>query len=219
MQITTISQKSSYDTYRTANGQDISSAFTQILEKKQETNMGTRKFLSSLTVSELYEVQKANHLAGNINIQTLSKEGAENLFLMPVDKYKTVDLNNDGVVEVGTGKTFVFPPTNSPESVKDAWKKASKDMSFKERMLLEGHFLGMQLERNAYQSQDGTWGNYNPGEDGWTDIFGNSEESIINLCHKLIYRIDNPLQPPTSEQTKHDEYMKGVLEDFINQIQ
>ena len=39
-----------------------------------------------------------------------------------------VDINNDGLVEVGLAKTIHFPPVNSPQHVKDAWDKATEGM-------------------------------------------------------------------------------------------
>ena len=47
-----------------------------------------------------------------------------------------VDLNNDGLVEVGEGKTIHFPPVNAPASVKAAWQKATAELSESEKATL-----------------------------------------------------------------------------------
>ncbi|MCH5138663.1 hypothetical protein JMF89_15890 [Clostridiaceae bacterium UIB06] len=218
MQISATSQGSRYGNYGTKNKRNISEGFDKVLKKKQEANVDTKEFLSKLTSSELYEVQKENHLANNINVQALSREGAENLFLQPVDAHKMVDLNDDGVVEVGEAKMFIFPPPNAPEDVKEAWDETSKDMTSEERMHIECKFIAKQIEKNSYKKPDGTWGVHKPGDAGWVNIFGDSKDSIISLCNEIIDRIDNPLESLTTEQKKEDEYAKNALKKFITLI-
>jgi hypothetical protein len=218
MQISTISNVDKYGNYGIANTTNVSETFDEILKKKDESNMDTKEFLNKLTTSELYEIQKSNHLANRINVQALSEEGAENLFLSPVDQYKTVDLNNDGIVEVGAAKMMIFPPPNSPESVKQAWKETSKNMTGEQKMSVEINFLAKQIEKNAYMKPDGTWGVHEPGDKGWVNIFGNSDNSIISLCNEIIDRLNNPLEGQTSEQSKKGEYAKNILNNFISLI-
>lgn len=218
MPISATSQINRYRNCETKNKANLSEGFEKILKKKQAENMDAKSFLSKLTSSELSEVQKENHLANDINIRALSKEGAENLFLMPVDQNKAVDLNNDGIVEVGEARMGIFPPPNAPESVKEAWTEASKNMSSDDMIHMQTKFLAVQIEKNAYKKSDGTWGIHDSGDAGWVNIFGDSKDSIISLCNEIIYRIDNPLESLTSEQKKEDEYAKNILKRFITLI-
>lgn len=82
-------------------------------------------FLKSLSSQEQGVVQRVHCLAAPINPGTMSKEGAYNL-LLP-DGYQ-VDLNHDGMQEVGAAKTIGFPPLDAPEKVKHAWLASTRDM-------------------------------------------------------------------------------------------
>jgi hypothetical protein len=73
-----------------------------------------------------------------IRVDALSEEGAANLLTQP-DNSDKVDLNNDGILEVGIGLRVVFPPVNAPQSIKLAWVKATEDMSEGDKMLVEMH--------------------------------------------------------------------------------
>jgi len=84
------------------------------------------RFLASLGPEELAVVQRVHGLAGRIDPGGLSREGAYNL-LLP-DGYR-VDLNHDGIEEVGAGRTMQFPPADAPASVKRAWFDATRNMS------------------------------------------------------------------------------------------
>jgi hypothetical protein len=100
------------------------------------TSGGAKGFLASLSAEDLALLQQAKGLAATINVSSLSEEGAANLLL---DRESHVDLNNDGLVEVGAAKIITFPPVNAPQSVKDAWEAATAGMSERDRMSLSGH--------------------------------------------------------------------------------
>lgn len=219
MRISPVTKVTNNKDYETMSGSNVSETFAEILKKKQESNTDAKEFLSKLDSKELYELQKVNHLANNINVQALSEEGAENLFLSPIDQYKTVDLNNDGIVEVGAAKMVIFPPPNAPENVKAAWKETSKTMTPEQKMRIQFQFVVEQIQKNTYMKPDGTWGTHNPNDAGWVNIFGKSEASIIGLCNDIISRIDNPLESQTSEQTKKSAVVKSNLLKFINLIE
>lgn len=110
--------------------------FSGLLAKANSTEQSAHERLQSLTPEELKLVQKANSLAKNININQLSEEGASNLLKQP-DNSNKVDLNNDGIVEVGIARNMVFPPVNAPESVKRAWEESTEGMPEMEKMTLQ----------------------------------------------------------------------------------
>jgi hypothetical protein len=78
-----------------------------------------------MSIEDLMLLQKANSLAEPINVSAYSKEGAVNLLSQP-DKSDKVDLNNDGIVEIGAAKTIIFPLVNAPNGVTLAWGKATE---------------------------------------------------------------------------------------------
>ncbi|NOQ76888.1 MAG: hypothetical protein GQ475_03665 [Methylococcaceae bacterium] len=113
--------------------------FASLLEEaheQRENNISAKEVLNNMSKSELQLLQTATSLAAPINVNSLSKEGAINLLAQP-DKTGLVDLNNDGIVEVGAARNMVFPPVNSPAHVKDAWDKATEDLSFFDKAVLE----------------------------------------------------------------------------------
>jgi len=85
------------------------------------------RYLQSLSSSDLEIVRRIRSLADAINPATLSHEGAENLLL---PEGYSVDLNHDGIDEVGLAKTLHFPPRDAPAEFTDAWFQATKDMGF-----------------------------------------------------------------------------------------
>lgn len=114
-----------------------------------------RQFLAGLSTEELQAVQKNHCLADPINVSQLSEEGAENLLL---PEGYTVDLNNDGIDEVGIGKSISIPPKAAPTAFKEAWYQATASMD-------EGAVMtyGLMLHGSIYGIQaDGHEGNGTP---------------------------------------------------------
>jgi len=126
--------------------------FSVLLEKANiqlEQDVSAKEILSELTADELKLVQNSVGLAERIDVDSLSNEAAINLFAQP-DKTGMVDLNNDGLVEIGAGKMMTFPPVNAPESVQRAWDDATEGMSEQDKMAMQLHMhtmiYGIQIE-------------------------------------------------------------------------
>lgn len=75
-------------------------------------------------------------IASTINVDSLSAEGAQNLLSQP-DGSDLVDLNNDGIVEIGESRSIHFPPVNAPLHIKTAWNKATEGMDWAEKASME----------------------------------------------------------------------------------
>ncbi len=106
-----------------------------------------REFLMSLS-GEALEAVRCNHcLAAPINPATISEEGARNLLL---PEGYAVDLDADGIHEVGLAKTASFPPANAPAEFREAWFQASAGIDDGMRMsyalVMHGSIYGMQIE-------------------------------------------------------------------------
>lgn len=194
-------------------------AFKSILEEKSKSTKSAKEFLATLSSAELHIIQEANNLACTINVNELSDEGAENLFNRPVGKSKLVDLNNDGIVEVGEAKTIVIPPLNAPDSVKEAWEQATSGLTLREKVLLEGKFLVKQIEANSYKDVYGNIKVRQPGESGWVNIFGETEEAFVSLLEELIYRIDNPLAWRDEKPKELDQLARDVFAKVISLLE
>jgi hypothetical protein len=105
-------------------------------------DVSAKDVLSGLTVAELIMVQKSVGLVDSIDVDSLSTEAAINLLAQP-DKTGMIDLNNDGLVEIGAAKMITFPPVNAPVSVQRAWDEATEGMSEQDKMIMQLHMHTM----------------------------------------------------------------------------
>lgn len=107
--------------------QESQATYAAVLDKAYSSGgiKNTRQFLGTLSAQELEAVRQNHCLADPINPAGLSEEGAENLLL---PEGYSVDLNHDGIDEVGAGRTFSFPPKDAPASFKEAWFQATAGM-------------------------------------------------------------------------------------------
>jgi hypothetical protein len=128
------------------------SDFAALLDKASsqlEENASAKQVLSGMSADELKLLQKATSLGDPIKVDSLSNEGAINLLAQP-DKTGMVDLNNDGLVEIGVSKMMTFPPVNAPAHVQDAWDKATENMSEIDKAVMQMHMhiatYGIQIE-------------------------------------------------------------------------
>lgn len=110
-----------------------------------------RQFLSSLSATELDAVRQNHCLANAINPAALSEEGAENLLL---PEGYSVDLNHDGMEEVGEARTLSFPPKDAPVAFKEAWYQATADMdagmAMSYGLLMHGAVYGIPIDGQSH---------------------------------------------------------------------
>jgi len=113
--------------------------FSALLDKaksQQQEDVSAKQVLAEMSQDELALLQKATSLAASIKVNSLSQEAAINLLDQP-DRTGMVDLNNDGIVEVGAARTMSFPPVNAPARVHAAWETATADLSEWDKATLE----------------------------------------------------------------------------------
>lgn len=113
--------------------------FSDLLNKANsqlDEQASAKQVLAGMSSQELELLRKATSLADPIKIDSLSTEGAINLLAQP-DKTGMVDLNNDGLVEVGAARMMTFPPVNAPANVHQAWQDATEGMSMVDKMSIE----------------------------------------------------------------------------------
>ncbi|MFT6990012.1 MAG: hypothetical protein ACJASL_001989 [Paraglaciecola sp.] len=182
--------------------QDEIQQFSDILSEAKNQQGSAKNTLLAMTVNELALVQKANSLADPINVSSLSEEAAANLLSQP-DNSDKVDLNNDGIVEVGAARTIIFPPVNAPDNVKLAWESATADMSETDKFILEFRMhsavFGINIEGvNQKQALDPEqqW-----NQQGIDDLFK-------DLSGNLEFRVN------LEGWTDHNLMLKGFYERF-----
>ncbi|WOH69049.1 hypothetical protein [Bradyrhizobium sp. BWA-3-5] len=112
-----------------------------------------RGFLASLDTQSLALLQQAASLAVSVNVSTLTEEGAENLLLAPTE---AVDLNSDGMIEVGAALTSSFPPVNASPELRAAWEKTASGMNERDAMTLSFKLSGasMSLDGGSIKGRD-----------------------------------------------------------------
>ncbi|KAB2968457.1 hypothetical protein [Zoogloea sp.] len=113
-----------------------------------------RQFLATLSALEMDAVRQNHCLAGPIDTASLSEEGAANLLL---PEGYSVDLNRDGIDEVGAARTAHFPPRDAPDAFKEAWFQATAGMDEGSMMtyglMMHDAVYGMQIDGQSQGSR------------------------------------------------------------------
>ena len=124
-------------------------AYAAVLNKAYSAGeMGNaRGFLATLSALEMEAVRRNHCLADPIDTASLSEEGAANLLL---PEGYSVDLNHDGVDEVGAARTVHFPPRDAPAEFREAWFQATAGMDEGSMMtyglMMHGAVYGLQID-------------------------------------------------------------------------
>lgn len=128
---------------------DLFSDLLDAANHQLDNDKSAKQVLSSMSQDEMKLLQKATGLADSIDVNSLSTEGVANLLAQP-DKTGMVDLNNDGIVEIGKSTMVTFPPVNAPDSVHQAWDKATEGMAEGDKMIMQLHMhiatYGVEIE-------------------------------------------------------------------------
>lgn len=110
-------------------------SFEKIYEEAQSqkvTVSNAKEFLNSLSKDELSTLQNYTRLVNDIDVESLSDEGAYNLLVHYYEKY---DFNKDGVVEDGIAKTQSLIPQSMDSTTKQALVETFNSMDFGEVMM------------------------------------------------------------------------------------
>lgn len=169
-----------------------------------------KAFLKSLSADERDLVKRANSYGYELNdahIDMMTEEGARNMLVEP-DPRAFVDFNNDGIVDRGIGKTFVFPPPNAPDAIKDAWDKTTQGMTPEEKLMATSAFLVQQLMANIkHDAQGKVTGFYSPGDDGYANIFPTDTEGWQQLLDKVDAYLNwaKKVTADPAQQSRYDD--------------
>lgn len=179
---------------------------------KAATSGGYEKpveFIQSLPAEDKAVLQRIHGLAEPSGVTNTNEEGALNMLLNRKD---AVDINNDGITNVGAARLFSFPPPNSPQSVKDAWAEITKDLPPEERLMSVAPFMVQTVMANIKaDSQGRPIGMYEPGEEGYTNVFGTSEEQWEQLIDRMLNMLDAARDNMDSDKYT---YQRSMLSDF-----
>lgn len=170
---------------RNISGQERQ-GFSEILAQAQAGDAYTNpsKFLNSLSSSEMELLRKVHSLADPINVAVLDFEGAYNLLVAPGE---AKDLNNDGLLGVGIGKGWQYPPPNAPESVKKAWEEATANIPESEKWLKMAPFMAASACANLKPDLSGF---YEPGEAGYRNIYAEPGFSYTGQVVEMLKEME-----------------------------
>ncbi len=202
--------------------EDEITRYSEILKESEEAGK-SKTFLKSLSADDRSLLKKAASYGIKLtdsHVDSISEEGARNLLVQP-DHSHSVDLNNDGVVEVGAGKTLVFPPPNAPQDVKDAWDEISRDMSLEEQLSFTSVFLGLNIQANVkMDSERNVTGFYEPGDEGYVNIYPTDGEGWNSLLNKAgDYLEFQKKYASGSADLERIEWTQEKLTEFIGALE
>ena len=141
-------------------------------------------YIKSLPAEDIEILRRVHSIAETRGVTQTTREGATNLLLPPQNH---VDTNNDAIVDVGAARTFVFPPPNAPQAVKDAWEETTRGMSERERLLGTTSFLTITATENLEVDGNGkAVGFHEPGDPEYKNPFGATVDAWESMLSDMI---------------------------------
>ena len=192
---------------RSISGQDRQ-GFSEILAQAQAVDAyrDPATFLKGLSMSEMELLRKVHSLADPINVAALDFEGAYNLLTAPGE---AKDLNNDGLLGVGIGKGWQYPPPNAPEAVKKAWEEATANIPESEKWLKMAPFMAASACANLKSDLSGF---YEPGEAGYRNIYAEPGFSYTRQVADMLKEMERFKGQNDSNYLKTKEFLLSFLD-------
>ena len=119
---------------RSAMQEPYAKDFETIYKEAQENDItlsNAKEFLNTLSSDELSTLQHYTGLADEINVDSLSNEGAYNLLMHDYEKY---DFNNDGMVQNGIGNLAPILPNSMDDHMKESYVQALNSLDESKRL-------------------------------------------------------------------------------------
>ena len=119
---------------RSAMQEPYEKDFETIYNEAQEKDINlsnAKEFLNTLSSDELSTLQHYTGLADEINVDSLSSEGAYNLLMHDYEKY---DFNNDGMVQNGIGNLAPILPNSMDDHMKESYVEALNSLDESKRL-------------------------------------------------------------------------------------
>ncbi|GAA4438576.1 hypothetical protein [Bremerella cremea] len=158
-------------------------------------------FLQSLEKEDLEVVQHINRLAKPIDTDSLSQEAAINLLL---PRPTQIDLDFNGLTQVGAANTIRFPNSRTPEAVVNAWNETTAGMSLREKMTYELQMSLPTMLANIEVDENGRFvSQREPGDPGWVNPMASPDYSYVDFTQQMLDYLDyfkNQIPPDQHEQ-------------------
>ncbi|SEQ62499.1 hypothetical protein SAMN03080615_02185 [Amphritea atlantica] len=191
--------------------------FIQLAEMaSQQQPINSKTFLKNLSYEDREVLREVHSLADFIDdskIDQMSSEGANNLLRLP---HTGLDSDNDGFTDIGIGKTFMFPNSNTPPEVAEAWHNTTDGMSFKDKMMAEGHLMSSLIMANIEVDENGRFvARHEPGEPGYVNPLASADFSYKQWSTDwLRYLEDFKLQMSSDQYNRDKRFFEGFLQNL-----
>lgn len=185
--------------------QDLGRSYGEVLSKAYQEGayVDPKTFLKGLSRDELKSVQNAHWLADEIQVGTLTEEGALNLLIPPAAQ---VDLNGDGLTRSGEAFGIRFPDSRTEPNVVAAWEEATDGMPLSERMVYELNMKLPVLLANLVTDADGRFvSSREPGDPDFVNPMLAEDYSFVQVAQNWIGHLEyfkNQMDP--------SQYAKGM---------
>ncbi|RCS54501.1 hypothetical protein DTL42_05005 [Bremerella cremea] len=172
------------------HSEELKTGYGQILVRAYEEGgyADPKGFLNSLSDEDMEIVQHVNRLAGPIDTNAITEEGALNLL---VPQPAQVDANNDGLTQVGAANLIRFPDSRTPDAVVDAWNETTADMSPRDKMMYQ---LQMKLSVMTANIIVDDYGQFvrqrEPGDPDWVNPMAAKDFSYQDLAQQFLDYLD-----------------------------
>lgn len=181
---------------------DLGERFGDVLAKAYEQGayVDPKSFLTGLSTDELKTVQNAHWLAEEIQVNSLSEEGALNLLIPPAAQ---VDLNRDGLTQSGLAYGIRFPDSTTRPAVAAAWEEATDGMPLKQRMIYELEMKLPVLLANIVTDADGrVVSTREPGDPDFVNPMSGDDYSFVKVASDWMGHLEyfkNQIDPERYE--------------------
>ncbi|MDK9717871.1 MAG: hypothetical protein OEL57_08185 [Trichlorobacter sp.] len=184
--------------------------FAAILARAATGNAGNnpKAFLNSLSSNDREILRKVHCLADPISINMLDFEGAYNLLTAPGEAQ---DLDNDGLLSIGAGKMWQYPPPNAPAAVKQAWEEATAGIPESEKWLAMAPFMAASASANIKPDLSGF---YEPGEAGYRNIYAEPNFSYTRQVRDILSMMDRFKGQHDAHYQKNKEFLLSFLKEL-----
>ncbi|MCE1226122.1 MAG: hypothetical protein LWW87_06490 [Geobacteraceae bacterium] len=167
-----------------------------------------KSFLSSLSTDEMEILRKVHCLATPISVAGLDFEGAYNLLMAPGE---AKDLNDDGLLGIGAGKIWEYPPPNAPEAVKKAWEEVTAGVPESEKWLKMAPFMAAAACANLKPDLSGF---YEPGETGYKNIYSDPGFSYTGQVRDILSMMDRFKGQNDAHYQENKEFLLSFLKEL-----
>lgn len=156
-------------------------------------------------------IGKAGYSVTGYGTKQTENNVSENQFM------DTLIKKEDAVKNDHAEKAFRSVAPNAPEKVKTAWMEAAAESGIdgmgRMKNGMMGHISQMMVQRLTNQLN---------GKPNYNDILGNSVQSALQATKKLLYDLENPLEPNSQRSLKVQQQImkeKQFYQAFINRLE